>query len=193
MIERGLGFRRPVIIHNAVDPRYFYPPAKAVPRGAGRLRIISSAWSDNPRKGAALYRWLDERIDPGRFSYTFVGRIKEDFRQIRHVPPCDSRSLGALLREHDLYLTASQNDPCSNALLEAMACGLPALYLDQGGHGELVGFGGLPFSGENDVLAQLEALSARLDSFRACLWQLSIEDVARRYIDLARQVMEDEL
>ena len=36
--------------------------------------------------------------------------------------------LAELLRAHDVYLAPSRDDPCSNALLEALACGLPAAY-----------------------------------------------------------------
>ena len=73
--------------------------------------------------------------------------------------PQDSRRLGELLRQHDLYIAASRNDPYSNALLEALASGLPALYLDEGGHGEFVGHGGLPFKNTEDVLPQLDRLN----------------------------------
>lgn len=191
MVEHGLDFRRPVILRNAVDARFFHAPRSRPPAAGRPLRIISSAWSDNPRKGGPLYRWLDEHLDTRRFSYTFVGRVRESFTHIRHVGALPSRALGALLREHDLYITASQNEPCSNALLEAMACGLPALYLDQGGHGELVGLGGLPFQGEADVLAQLDRLAARVEDYRAMIWQPTIEEVAARYIELARMIVDD--
>lgn len=38
----------------------------------------------------------------------------------------------------DLYLMLKQNDPCPNTVIEALACGLPVVYADSGGVGELV-------------------------------------------------------
>ena len=64
------------------------------------------------------------------------------FQRIRVVPPLPSEQLADLLRSHDVYLAASRDDPCSNALLEGLACGLPAAFLRSGGHPELVGEAG---------------------------------------------------
>ena len=186
--EHGLEFVRPVIIRNAMDPKLFFPPAARPPPTGRKLRLISSAWSDNPNKGGPFYKWLDEHLDWSRFDYSFVGRVQQEFKHIRHVPPQNSARLGALLREHDIYITASRNEPCSNALLEAMACGLPALYLDHGGHGELVGFGGLPFHGEVDALTQLDRLANNVEAFRACRWMPTIDEIARQYIGLAHEL-----
>jgi glycosyltransferase involved in cell wall biosynthesis len=190
MKAHGLDFVRPMIIRNAPDPTFFHPPAER--RTAGRkLRLIATAWSDNPAKGGPLFKWLDAHLDWSRFEFTFVGRIQQEFQQIRHVPPQDSRGLGELLRQHDLYIAASRNDPCSNALLEALACGLPALYLDEGGHGELVGHGGLPFKNTEDVLPQLDRLAASPEAFRSCIWVQTIDEIARQYIELARLLEAD--
>lgn len=180
----------PVIIHNAVDGRIFFAPARPRARTDGRVRLVSMAWSDNPRKGLDLFRWLDEHLDFTRFEYTFVGRVQAEFRNIRHVPPQPSRQLAALLRDQDVYLSASRAEPCSNALLEAMACGLPALYRNDGGNPELVQWGGLPFEGEEDVLPRLEALVRDLDHYRAAVQVHSIDHVALRYIDLVRDIMD---
>ena len=50
----------------------------------------------------------------------------------------DKNKLSVFLRKHKLYITASKNDPCSNSLLEAIACGLTPLGLKSGGHPELI-------------------------------------------------------
>ena len=48
-------------------------------------------------------------------------------------PPLPSRELAGLLRQHDIFVTATENDAYSNALVEALSCGLPAIYLESGG------------------------------------------------------------
>ena len=187
-----LGFHAvsPTVIHNAVDNSIFHSGGRAKASGERKLRLISTAWSDNPRKGGPFYKWLDTALDFDRFEYTFVGRVQQSFDNIRHIPPQDSHNLANLLREHDIYITASHHEPCSNALLEALACGLPAIYRNDGGNRELVGFGGLPFEGEHDVLGQIDRLADNLEAFRSVIYCKSIDEVAGKYLDLARRVVE---
>jgi len=45
----------------------------------------------------------------------------------------------AIYRSADVYVMNKHNDACPNAVLEAMACGLPVLYSASGGVPELVG------------------------------------------------------
>jgi len=191
MAEHGHAFIRPMIIRNTPDPEHFYPPSQRVPSEGRKVRIISISWSDNPLKGESIYKWLDEHFDTDRFEYTYVSRIQQEFRNIHYIPYQDSRHLGDLLRQQDIYITAVCNEPSSDALLEAMACGLPALYLHQGGYREIAGFGGLPFNGPEDLLIQLARLTENIDAFRSCLWLQNIDEIANRYIELARLLIND--
>ena len=79
---------------------------------------------------------------------------------------------------------ASRDDPCSNALLEALACGLPAAYLDSGGHPELVGGGGLSFGRAEEVPDVLARLAGDLDSYRDRISVPSLASVADSYLSL---------
>ena len=113
----------------------------------GAVRVIASSWSREPAEGRATRSpgWIGTSTPRGS-TVTFVGQsAAARSSDVRHVGPSTPKSVARLLREHDVYLAASRDDPCSNALLEALACGLPAAYLDSGGHPELVGDGGLPF------------------------------------------------
>lgn len=44
-----------------------------------------------------------------------------------------------IYRRADAYVMTKHNDPCPNTVLEALSCGLPVLYSDSGGVGELAG------------------------------------------------------
>lgn len=178
----GLEFRAPVVIPNAVDSTLFYPDE---PRSHGRkIRLISTSWSSNPNKGFATYAWLDRHLDFTRFEYTFLGQSPVAFTRIRTVRPVASREVGRLLREHDIYVTASAHESCSNALLEALACGLPALYLESGSNGELVGDGGRPFTSAVDALSQLERLVDEYDQRRSLISIRTLAEVASLYLDV---------
>ena len=155
-----------------------------------KIRLISASWSDNPRKGGPVYKWLDEHLDWGRFDYTFVCRTQERFKNIQHAPAVPSEELAHLLRQHDIYITASERDPCSNSLIEALACRLPALYLNDGGHPELVGLGGLPFEKREEIPAQLERLVTCYHQFQSLICIPTIEDIAKTYLHVIRQLLE---
>jgi glycosyltransferase involved in cell wall biosynthesis len=183
-IELGIELRDPVVISNTVDPAIFHPPA-ARESAAGRpLRVAASSWSQNPRKGADVLGWLDDNLDPALGTVTFVGQPSRRYRRIRHVGPLDSHGVAQLLREHDVYLAASRDDPCSNALLEALACGLPAAYLASGGHPELVGDAGVPFDSPEDVPDALMHLASDLDGYRSRISVPSLTSVADRYLEV---------
>jgi len=178
--ELGLELRDPVLIPNAADPRIFYPAAAPPP--APRIRLIATSWSDNPNKGGPTLEWLDRHLDADRYELTFVGRLAVELRQVRVVPPVASEDLAGLLREHHVYLAPSLNDPCSNALVEALSCGLPAVYARSGGHPELVGEAGLGFDDAEEIPGLLDRLVSELEGRRARIAVPRLEDVADRYL-----------
>lgn len=190
IVEFGYQPVRPIIIHNAVDSQIFNTHGKLPFDGNRKIRLISTSWSGNPRKGGAIYRWIEEHLDWNLFEYTFVGNVSEPLNKINHIPPMPSEDLAQILKQHDIYITASENDPCSNALLEALSCGLPALYLNSGGHPELVGMGGLPFEGVDDVLTQLNALVNNYENFKNLIVVPTMEQVAVKYLDAIRMGLE---
>lgn len=183
-LELGFTFREPVVITNAPDPAIFSATGR-IPFDPGRkIRLISVSWSDNINKGAPVYQWLDEHLDWSRYQYTFVGRSQIPFRNIRMIAPVTSGDLARELRQHDLYITASKNDPCSNSLLEALACGLPALYLNSGGHPELAGQAGLPFEAADEIPSLLDRMEHDLGRFQAQIRVPDIATVAHQYLTI---------
>ena len=183
-LELGLELRGPEVIPNAVDPSIFHPPGWREPLEGRRLRLVATSWSDNPNKGADVFAWLDRNLDWSRYELIFAGRSPIGFERIRSIGAVGSGEVAELLRSADVYIAASRDDPCSNALLEALACGLPAVYLDSGGHPELVGEAGLPFSSPDDLPAVLEQLSAELEERRAAITVPALSDVADRYLQV---------
>ena len=131
--ELGLELHDPIVIPNAVDPSIFYPPSEREPLAGRRVRLVASSWSDNRRKGSDTLQWLDRNLDHDRYELTFAGRAPVNFGRILTVGPLRTRELADLLRTQDVYLAASLHDPCSNALLEGLACGLPTAYASSGG------------------------------------------------------------
>lgn len=182
--ELGLEFKSPVVIPNAPDPAIFSSSGRIPFNPNRKTRLISVSWSDNINKGAPVYQWLDEHLDWSRFEYTFIGRSPLSFRNIRMIAPVASTDLARELRQHDLYITASKNDPCSNSLLEALACGLPALYLNSGGHPEITGGAGLAFDTPETIPELLNNAIASYISLQASIQIPSISAIAGRYLEV---------
>jgi glycosyltransferase involved in cell wall biosynthesis len=182
--ELGLELREPVVIPNAVDPAIFHPPDEREPLDGRPVRLIASSWSDNRRKGAETLAWLDRFLEGTRYEMTFVGRAPTRLERIRVVGPVGSEGVAELLRHHDLYIAASRDDPCSNALLEALACGLPAAFLASGGHPELVGGAGLPFHEDDELPEVLDRLVDELEGYRSKIAIPEISEVADRYLQV---------
>ena len=187
LIQLGYNPKNPVIIYNAVDNTIFNRKGKKEFDSTRKIRLISTSWSPNERKGGKTYKWIDENLDWDRFEYTFIGNTKETFSKIQHIPPLPSKELSQHLKSHDIYITASQNDPCSNALIEALECGLPSLYLNDGGHPELVGSGGLPFESNEEILPQLERITNNYQIFQNLITTPNINEVTDKYLKVIKE------
>ena len=181
-LELGMQFRNPVVIMNAADPEIFHSHGRSDFSRDRKTRLIASSWSDNLNKGASVYQWLDAHLDWERYEMTFVGRSPVQFRNIRMIPAVDSYRMAELFRDHDVYLTASKNDPCSNSLIEALTCGLPAIYLQSGGHPEIVKQGGLGFEAEEQIPELLNKLVYEYEKYHSLISVPSIQEVSEEYL-----------
>jgi len=189
--EAGYGPLNPVIIYSAVDPDIFNRKGKIPFSRKRKIKLISTSWSSNPRKGGAIYKWIEEHLDFNRFEYTFVGNAQEKFNSIKHIPPVPSEELADILKKHDIYISATKNDSCPNAVIEALACGLPVLYLDDGGQPELVGYAGLPFKSNDEILPQLEKIIENYEIFQNLIVFPSLEEVTDKYLALIKEVINE--
>lgn len=182
----GMAAPAEVVIHNAVDPKIFFP--KEQRRPGHKIKLMATSWSANPRKGFALYTYLDHQLDFSRYDMAFIGNAPLAFKNIRVLPARSSAMLADQLRAHDIYITASQHDPCSNALLEALACGLPAVAVADGGHPELLQQGGELFRDENNVMAAIEKVAANLPHYHSRLPVRNLSNTAKAYLDFAQRL-----
>lgn len=181
-LEIGLRFNTPVVIMNAVNPRIFHPHDRYVFDRGRKIRLISTSWSDNPNKGGETYRWLEDHLDWERFEYTFVGRSPVQFQRIRMINPVPPEQIAHLLRQHDIYITASQHEACSNSVLEALACGLPVVYLKSGANSEIVGQAGLGFAHQEEIPEILERVADDYEKYQSRIVIPTLSEVADQYL-----------
>ncbi len=140
------------VIINSVDENIFY---KTKRKKNKKLNIISVSWSDNINKGFRTMEWLDKNLNFDRFNYTFVGNTPIKFKNIKIMNPIDSKSLNKKLNSCDIFISPSKNEACSNAIIEAKACGLVTFVLNDGGNPEIVKNKKLLFYDKKDLFKKL--------------------------------------
>jgi glycosyltransferase involved in cell wall biosynthesis len=178
----GIELVEPHVVYNGCDDRIFHSRGRMRFTRDRKTRLISSSWSDNPRKGGPTYRWLEKHLDWDRFEFTFVGNSATPFERIRHVPPLPSHELADELRRHDIFITATELDAYSNALVEALSCGLPAIYLDSGGSAEAVRDAGFGFSDREQIPELLDRLVDEYEARQSAIALPALEEIVDAYL-----------
>ena len=168
-------------IPNAVDPDIFSREGKAEFSATGKIKLIAVSWSNNPKKGFDTYCWLDDNLDFERYAMTFIGNTPVSFKNIHTLAPLNSRQVAEELKNHDIFITAAQKDPCSNALIEALSCGLPVIALRDGGHPEIVNNAGLLFETPDELPALLERISRDYVTFQKSISVKSLNEIIDQY------------
>lgn len=179
------------IIINAPDLKIFNKIDKTHFKPSGKVRLIATSWSHNMVKGFETYKWLDEHLDFSKFEMTFCGNSPLRFKNIRYLKPLQSNELAKELKNHDIFITASQNDPCSNSLIEALHCGLPAIALNDGGHPEIIGKGGLVFDKKEEIFSCFDKIIENYNTFRENIHLPTMEQVGAKYYDFMTNVFEN--
>jgi|TARA_Y100000389_G_scaffold41049_1_gene35662 glycosyltransferase involved in cell wall biosynthesis len=121
----------------------------------GKVKIVTHHWGANWNKGFDIYKKLDLMLEEEYWSnqieFTYVGNLPKNFnfKNTKVVSPLSGNNLSKEIKKHNLYLTASLNEPSGNHHIEAAQCGLPLLYIDSGGIPEYCQDYGLGFVASN--------------------------------------------
>ena len=180
------------IIRNASDSNIYYPVnSNHEKSGSRKIKLITTSWSSNPGKGFDIYHYLDNNLDFRKYEMTFVGQSERKFNNIRMVPPVSSIELAGHLRKHDIFVFASKREACSNSLIEALTCGLPAVVRNCSSNPEVISDNGLIFEGKDDVLTKIKAVADNLDYYSKKLNIHGIKEVTENYCQFFETVFTD--
>jgi len=176
------------VIHNCSDMSLFNHDKKIL-RG-GKIRLITTSWSDNIKKGFDIYKMIDNQLDFNKFEYVFVGRSPFSFKNIQSKGILNSAEIASELKQAHIFVTATQVDACSNSLIEALSCGLPSVALNSGGSPELVKEGGVVFDSDN-VIESINEVADNLSSYASKIQVDSILGVGPAYYNFMEEVFNE--
>jgi glycosyltransferase involved in cell wall biosynthesis len=144
------------ILHNAVDTKLFSPGDESARATDAPFTVLITGKInhhlfyriDSTLRGVARARatGLNARLRIAGIldasSRSEANRLAEDLGMANALDlsgPYVQSDSPDIYRSADVYITTKHNDPCPNAVIEALACGLPIIYSDTGGVPELVG------------------------------------------------------
>jgi len=179
------------VIYNAPDSRIFNKKNKKPFNQAGKIFLMAVSWSTNSLKGFDFYKYLDENLDFSKYKMVFVGRSPIKFKNIKMIEPQASIKVAEILKQSDIFIFASKFESCSNALIEALSCGMPCLALNSSSNPEIVGRGGELFENSKDLLLKIDKVAKNYSFYQQNLPIFSLEKIAERYFDFARQIFDN--
>lgn len=103
-----------------------------------KLKIVTHHWSNNLKKGYLVYKQIDDLLNFEEynqlFEFTIIGNVPNNiyFKNTNILKPLSAKELSKELKKHDIYLTASENEPSGNHHMEGALSGLPILYIESG-------------------------------------------------------------
>jgi glycosyltransferase involved in cell wall biosynthesis len=187
------------IIYNPVDTEHYTPNGETLdfdlPASNTRIKVITAIWSPNPRKGGWRVPILAKANPDVDFIFIGSQNFEQQLPNLYELGKLDHQQMAQALRSGDIFLNLSENDPCPNIVLEAMASGLPVLYVPSGGTPELVGErGGLPIQADTDFRPQLERIQANLTEYQQAarqrtLQQFQKDQIFRQYLAVIRSAI----
>ncbi len=142
------------VLFNAVDTDRFSPGDDRACRGP--FRFLATGKVERHRLyriESAIAALAQLRRGGAEVELCFAGFLDEDSAKsiqafaaargvagsFRLLGPYSLKDAPAVYRAADAYLNLNHQDPCPNAVIEALACGLPVVHLGNGGSPELVG------------------------------------------------------
>ncbi len=179
------------VIYNAPNEQIFNKQGKSIFNKNNKIKIIAVSWSMSALKGFDIYKFLDENLDFKKYQMVFVGRSPVEFKNIKMIESVGQLELAGILKQNDIFITASKIESCSNVLIEAFSCGLPCLAFNSSSNPEIIGAGGVLFENSQDVLQKIDKISNNYLNYQKNLPVFSLDKIANDYFNFANKIYQD--
>jgi len=153
-----------------------------------KIKLIATSWSNNLKKGFDIYQYLDNNLDFDKYEMIFIGNSPIQFKNIKWIKPLNSEDVAQQLKQYDIFITASQKDPCSNSLIEALHCGLPAIALNEGGHPEIIKKAGEIFNNKSNIIKKIDNVVKNYKFYQNNINLPTIDDINKKYYNFIENI-----
>ena len=155
-----------------------------------KIKLVTHHFSSNYLKGFHIYNELDKLLENRKdIEFTYIGNYNNNYRpkNIKILPATHGKKLGDLINKHDIYITATQNEPGAMHYLEGMMSGLPILYCKNGGGAqEICCMAGEEYHDIKSLLLKIELIKNNYKSYadKINYEYLSSERCCNEYYDI---------
>ncbi|MBN2483471.1 MAG: glycosyltransferase [Candidatus Omnitrophica bacterium] len=178
------------VIHNGVNTNMFNIAGRDFWDGKYPLKIVACSWSANPAKGHAI---IARYADVEGVEVHYVGKWPQNISSGKVIchGPLPQREIAEIFKQSHVFLFPALQEACSNTLLEALACGLPVLYIDSGSNREIAGEYGIELREESFersityMREQYGLLRARIENENK---KFSIGCVGEKYLEICQKL-----
>jgi len=139
-----LGRKQVHLVYNGIDLDHFHPASEGNPNDGSRpTTMLFVSGPNDPTKGIAELLQAFQLVSPRhpRLRLKIVGNLSPDLPQVSGVEVLGKLSrdqMAEAYRSSDLFVLPTLADNTPVTLMEAMACGLPAVATQVGGIPEMV-------------------------------------------------------
>ena len=199
--KNGLDPTKPskVILHGS-SKKIFNTEGKTFWHRQGPLKLVTHHWGGHYLKGHDFYQRIDALLNMKewgeKISFTYIGSHPKNlvYKNTKLIPPLSGKELGEELKKHDVYITASRNEPAGLHHIEGALCGLPLLYIDSGALKEYCEGYGLEFDKHNFE----KKLQEMYDHYEHYLKQIKLyertsEKMGQQYFDLLNRLYRERI
>lgn len=150
-INIGMSKDKTSVIMSGADEEIFNTDG-LIPFDNRKIKFVTHHWSAHLNKGFDIYKQFDEMLslaENNNLEFTYIGNVPKEvkFRNTIIKSPLSGKNLAQEIKNNNIYLTASKNEPSGNHHIEAAQCGLPILYFNSGGIPEYCEEYGVAFDG----------------------------------------------
>jgi glycosyltransferase involved in cell wall biosynthesis len=196
--KAGMQGQNSNVILAGANSEYFNIEGKNFWDKEREIRLVTHHWSDNWMKGFKTYKNIDKLLSDefwnNKIIFTYIGNYPKNinFENTKLIKPLGEKTLAQELKRHDIYITASLNEPSGNHHIEAAQCGLPILYVNSGGVTEYCQDYGLEFS-EGNIAEKLEYLINNYDLYKEKIikYPLSANAMSEEFLKLFKDLVEN--